>query len=134
MPIAAGFVLYLAKTCTSIYIDASRNMLFAIFIRSSSFTAWHYFDTFPSSLTTMTTATPTPQELQALLNGPAGAPPSGTVPDFVNPSSLLYGVIVTLILTLSVSTIALATRIYTKLRLIKSLDIEDCKCKFILLV
>ena len=80
----------------------------------------------------MTTVKPTPQEVQALLNGPAGVPPPGTVPDFVNPPDFLYGVIVTLVLTLSVSTIALVTRIYTKLRLIKSLDIEDCKCNFVL--
>ena len=74
----------------------------------------------------MTTAQLTPDQVQALLDGPAGTPPPGMKPNFVDPPSLFTPIIVTLALTLFISTSALAMRIYTKLRIIKAWHLEDC--------
>ena len=68
----------------------------------------------------------TPAQLQALLDGPAGSPPPGVIPNFVDPPSIYPQIIVTLVLTLSISTLALVIRTYTKLRVIKAWHLEDC--------
>lgn len=66
-----------------------------------------------------------PQQLEALLNGPAGPPPPGVRPDFDNPANLNGLFILTLTLCLVFAGFAVLMRIYTKLFLIRSWDYED---------
>lgn len=67
-----------------------------------------------------------PQQLQALLNAPAGAPPAGVIPNFSDPANLNGPIIVTLVLCLVFATLAVLMRVYTKCFLIRSWDYEDC--------
>ena len=76
----------------------------------------------------MPTASLTPAQLQALLDGPAVSPPPGVIPNFVDPPSLYPQIIVTLVLTLSIATLAVIIRVYTKLHVIKAWHLEDCTC------
>lgn len=66
-------------------------------------------------------------EVQILLNGPAGEPPPGTLPNFSNPPNLDAVYIATTAICGSVSFLAVLIRMYTKLFLIRSLVLEDCK-------
>lgn len=75
-------------------------------------------------MTTPTTA-PTSEKLQALLNGPASTPPAGVVPNSHNPPNLYAFLIVTLTLALTFGTLAILTRMYTKLFIIRSIAYED---------
>ncbi len=72
------------------------------------------------------TTTPTPEQLQALLNGPAGKPPAGVLPNFQNPPNLNAFLILTLTLVLTFGTLAILMRMYTKLFIIRSVAYEDC--------
>ena len=65
--------------------------------------------------------------LQSLLNGPAGMPPPGVVPNFDNPPNLAVYLYVTVGLTLGFATFAVIIRIYTKCFLLRSMGYEDCK-------
>ena len=65
-------------------------------------------------------------KMQALLNGPAGVPPLGTVPNFENPANLEYITNPVLVLCLTVATIAVILRTYTRFFLIRSASLEDC--------
>lgn len=76
-------------------------------------------------MATPTTA-PTLEQLQALLNGPAGTPPAGVVPNFDNPPNLNAFLIVTLTLALTFGTLAILMRMYTKLFIVRSTAYEDC--------
>lgn len=67
-----------------------------------------------------------PQQLQALLNAPAGAPPARVTPKFSDPANLNGLVISTLALCLVFATLAVLMRVYTKCFLIRSWDFEDC--------
>ena len=67
------------------------------------------------------------QQLEELLNGPAGSPPPGITPNFEDPANLNKAVILTLTLCLTFATLAMLMRIYTKLFLIRSWDYEDCE-------
>ena len=67
------------------------------------------------------------QELEALLNGPAGPPPPGVRPNFDDPANLNTLVISTLTLCLTIAALAVLMRSYTKIFLIRSWDYEDCK-------
>lgn len=69
----------------------------------------------------------TSQQLDALLNGPAGPPPPGVRPNFDDPANLNGLVILTLTLCLVFATLAVLMRTYTKLFLIRSWDYEDCE-------
>lgn len=78
------------------------------------------------------TTTLTPEQsmvaLEALLNGPAAPPPAGVTSDFTDPANLhLIGTVV-LIICLTLSTLAVLMRMYTKLFVIRSIAPEDCKC------
>ena len=65
---------------------------------------------------------------QALLNGPAGLPPAGVLPNFENPPRNLASIFhVTAALTLSFTTVAVVVRIYTKRCLLRSMGYEDCR-------
>jgi len=59
-------------------------------------------------------------------NTPAGLPPPGVVPDLVNPHYLHTIDLVTHVLCLVVSTIAVALRIFTKVYIMKQVRVEDC--------
>ena len=74
----------------------------------------------------------TPEQSQAafqtLLNGPAGLPPAGVLPNFENPPQNLASVFrVTAALALSFATVAVVIRVYTKRCLIRSMGYEDCR-------
>ena len=66
--------------------------------------------------------------LQTLLNGPAGLPPAGVIPNFNNPPNQDTIQYVTTALTLSFATCAVIIRIYTKRFLLRSMGYEDCRC------
>lgn len=75
---------------------------------------------------------PTPDQLQAalqsLLDGPAGIPPTGVIPNFDNPPNKDIYLYVTVTLTIWSATCAVIIRIYTKHFLLRSMGYEDCKC------
>lgn len=78
------------------------------------------------------TTTSTPEQstaaLQVLLNAPAGTPPPGVIPNFNHAPNLAFYVPLTLSLCIGLSTLAILMRMYTKLFLIRSRALEDCKC------
>ncbi|KAJ8105749.1 hypothetical protein OPT61_g9993 [Boeremia exigua] len=61
--------------------------------------------------------------IDALLDGPALAPPPGVTPNFVNPANLSHPELAVLQLTLA--TLVVWMRIYTKLRVLKRMLAED---------
>lgn len=65
------------------------------------------------------------QQLEALLNGPAGPPPPGARSNFDDPPNINGLVILTLTLCLVFATLAVLMRTCTKLFLIRSWDYED---------
>ena len=69
----------------------------------------------------------TPAQLQALLDGPAGKPPLGITPNFVNPPNHATLAIAVMAIGLTISTLVLMIRMYTKIFLIRSVVLEDCK-------
>ncbi|SLM40448.1 hypothetical protein LPUS_11260 [Lasallia pustulata] len=75
------------------------------------------------------TTTLTPEQsmvaLQALLNGPAMPPPPGVTPNFDHPLSAYPAQIVPLTLFITIATIAVLMRMYTKLFLVRSVVLED---------
>lgn len=77
------------------------------------------------------TSSPTPEQLNAklqqLLNGPAGKPPAGVTPNFVDPPNLDVIITLTIVLCITFATIAVFIRMYTKLLLVRSTVYEDCK-------
>ena len=73
------------------------------------------------------TTTITSEQLNILLEKPAGTPPAGVVPNFQNPANHTTAVIsISVICGIAVTT-AVAIRMYTKILLIKSIACEDCK-------
>lgn len=77
-------------------------------------------------MTTPTTSL-SPGQLQELLNGPAGTPPVGVIPDFENPPNLDTYVILTISVCMTFATVAVLLRMYTKTFITRSLAYEDCK-------
>ena len=67
------------------------------------------------------------QLLQKLLDGPAMAPPPGIKPNFVNPPNLDKEFYIDLILCLTISVLAVCMRVWTKARVMRKFQIEDCK-------
>ncbi|KAI4089059.1 MAG: hypothetical protein LQ344_005630 [Seirophora lacunosa] len=70
-----------------------------------------------------TSANPTPEQLQVLLNGPALPPPPGVIPQLDHPPNLQGTGIAVQIVCLVLSTIALCMRLYTKTRIIRQLAV-----------
>ncbi|KAI2779219.1 hypothetical protein F4815DRAFT_500560 [Daldinia loculata] len=66
-----------------------------------------------------------PEKLEALLNGPALAPPAGVIPQFDNPPSHRTASIAIPTACLIVSTTLVAMRLYTSIRIIRQVDIAD---------
>ena len=69
-----------------------------------------------------------PKQLQAMLDGPAGVPPSGVLPDFENPANLDAFLVLTLTFALSFGTLCVVVRTYTKLFIMRFFKYEDCMC------
>ena len=66
-------------------------------------------------------------DIQSLLEGPAGKPPLGVLPNLQNPPYTDATGLFLLMLCIAISTISVFIRFYTKLFLIKSTAYEDCK-------
>ena len=71
----------------------------------------------------------TPGELQMLLNGPAVAPPTGSISNLDNPPNMNTVCYLTFYLCLICATLAVVMRIYTKHFLIHAIAYEDCECR-----
>lgn len=82
-----------------------------------------------AAATTTLTAEQQLQLLQKLLNGPGMAPPPGVKPNFVNPPNLEKEFYIDLILCLTISVLVVAMRMWTKVRVMRKVMIEDCKRK-----
>lgn len=81
-------------------------------------------------VTVPTTPSPAQQSqaaIEALKNGPAGMPPPGVTPAFVNPPNINSLVIMTMALCNALVAVAVIIRVYTKLFLIRSTAAEDCE-------
>ena len=68
-----------------------------------------------------------PEQLQELLNGPAGSPPVGVIPNLNDPPDLDTYVILTISVCMTLATVAVLLRMYTKISITRSLAYEDCK-------
>lgn len=68
--------------------------------------------------------------IDAILDGPALAPPPGVKSNFVDPKSLSHPEWVWL--QLVVTTVVVAMRVYTKLGVVGKMLAEDCECYFVL--
>ena len=68
-----------------------------------------------------------PEQLQKLLNGPAGTPPVGVIPDLNDPPNLDTYVILTISTCMTLATVAVLLRMYTKILITRTLAYEDCK-------
>jgi hypothetical protein len=53
-------------------------------------------------------------------------PPPGVTPNFVNPPSTGYRVIITTVCTWALATFVLCIRLYVKLRIIRIVRFDDC--------
>ncbi|KAF6226863.1 hypothetical protein HO133_008304 [Letharia lupina] len=68
----------------------------------------------------------TPEQLQALLNGPALKPPPGVIPDFTDPSTSHRRGVAVEIVSLLLSAFAVAMHIYTKARFMHQMAAAAC--------
>ncbi|KAI1098688.1 hypothetical protein F4804DRAFT_350120 [Jackrogersella minutella] len=67
-----------------------------------------------------------PDQLEALLNGPALAPPPGVIPQLENfPSYSVAGRSITIV-CIAVATLAIAMRFYTRIRILHQICYADC--------
>lgn len=64
----------------------------------------------------------------AILDGPALAPPPGVKPNFVNPDNLAHPELA--VLQLTIATLVVLMRIYTKLGVLRKMQAEDCEYLF----
>ena len=61
---------------------------------------------------------------------PALAPPAGEIPDFHSPmSSAQRSVIVASVVTLSIASLALVLRMYTRALIVRKISLDDCTLK-----
>ena len=70
----------------------------------------------------------TPEQLEALLNGPLIPPPEGVTSNFDNPENGNAGVMVGLIFCTVIPAIAFAIRMWERVVLPRKLNIEDSEC------
>ena len=67
-------------------------------------------------------------DIQAMvLKGPAMAPPNGQKTNFVDPPNIYAYYILTTTMCVTISTLALAMRMYTKISIMRRFGREDCK-------
>lgn len=57
----------------------------------------------------------------------AWPPPPGVIPNFTNPDSIAYQLIIVAAICPAVALVFLGLRLYTKLRILKQLLLDDCK-------
>ena len=69
----------------------------------------------------------TPAQLNDLLDGPAGKPPAGVDSNTQNPENLESVIITVLVVTMSITVLAVTTRLYSKIRVMHSFGLEDCE-------
>ena len=79
-----------------------------------------------ASPTNATSSEQAQASLRRLLEGPAMSPPAGVIPNFHDPPNLDSFVALTLTLCLSIVTLAIALRMYTKVFILRVLAWEDC--------
>ena len=72
----------------------------------------------------------TQERIQSLLLQPAAKPPVGQASNFNNPPNLDGPVITMITLFITLATLAVLMRTYTKALLIRSLAYEDCESKY----
>ena len=72
----------------------------------------------------------TPTQIQALLNGPALAPPKGVEPNFENPSNLNTACYAILLSAIVATTTVLCLRLYTRVLIIRKVTLDDCAAMF----
>lgn len=58
---------------------------------------------------------------------PAAKPPDGVIPNLVNPESCGPAVIVALAISSGLMSVFVILRMYTKLRIVRKMDWDDCK-------
>lgn len=63
--------------------------------------------------------------IDAILDGPALAPPPGVKPNFSNPEDLSHPELA--VLQLVVATLVVGMRLYTKLGVLRNMLVEDCR-------
>ena len=104
-------------------LDSPNHFSFPIYLPTST--------TPESTSMAVQTASSTSQQVQIeyqILNGPAGTPPAGVISNFDNPPNLDVYLNLTLILCLILASLAVFTRMYTKILLVRSVGYEDCEC------
>lgn len=69
----------------------------------------------------------TSQAMQSLLDSPAMAAPPGLEHNFINPPNLRTEFYVDVTICFIVSVVAVGIHMWTKVRLIRKVNIEDCK-------
>jgi hypothetical protein len=69
-----------------------------------------------------------PEQLEALLNGPALKPPPGVVPQLDNPPAYRTASTALPVVCLVVATLGLAMRLYTRIRVLRQVNLADCEC------
>ena len=72
----------------------------------------------------------TPTQIEALLKGPALAPPNGVEPNFENPSNLNTACYAIILSCLVVTTTVLCLRLYTRVLIIRKVTLDDCAAMF----
>ena len=63
---------------------------------------------------------------------PAAPPPPGVIPNFINPKNQESAMNATLIICLSIATVCVWLRVYTKLMISKSHGYDDCEPSLLL--
>jgi hypothetical protein len=53
-------------------------------------------------------------------------PPPGVTPNFVNPPSTGYKIIIATVVTWALATFSLCLRLYVKLRIVRMIKLDDC--------
>ena len=70
------------------------------------------------------------EQIQSLLLQPAAKPPVGQASNLNNPPNLDGPVVAIITLCMTIATLAILMRTYTKALLVRSLAYEDCKSKY----
>jgi hypothetical protein len=70
----------------------------------------------------------TPEMVEAILEGPAMAPPPGVLPNFINPPSFGTAMLAVEILFLVLPTLSIFIRLWTCIRINRKAHLEDCEC------
>lgn len=83
----------------------------------------------PLAMATNSSTLEQPQtKLEELLNGPAGVPPPGILPNFNNPPNLHTSIFAAEAVCLTLTSLAVLIRLYTRHFLLRSVGYDDCQC------